>query len=415
MSLRQWKRWDAVARIEAGKLTVEEAAGVLGLSTRQVRRLLKAVGGRGRAALVHGNTGRSPANKTPVAVRKRIVSLRRKTYVDFNDRHFAEKLAGEDEPIEVSASTVRRVLREAGVAAVRRRRPPRHRKRRDRRAQAGMMLLWDGSRHDWLEGRGPYLCLVGAIDDATGDLLPGAHFVDQECSAAYLRVLLAIVREHGVPWSAYMDQHSALKRNDPHWTHAEELRGEQDPTQVGRALKALEIEMIFALSPQAKGRVERLWGTLQDRLASELRLAKATNAAEANVVLERYRAEHNRRFAIPAKDSAPAWRPVRRGIDIERVCSFQYEATVLKDNTVRVGGSLVVDIPPGPRGRSYADKRVEVRQLLDGSWRVYLADQIIATAAPTAHRELRALRRRKRGRGAVLDPPRHSEFAEARA
>ena len=131
-----------------------------------------------------------------------------------------------------------------------------------------MMLLWDGSRHDWLEGRGPYLCLVGAIDDATGALLPGAHFVDQECSAAYLRVLLAIVREHGAPWSAYMDQHSALKRNDPHWTHAEELRGEQDPTQVGRALKALEVEAIYALSPQAKGRVERLWGTLQDRLAS---------------------------------------------------------------------------------------------------------------------------------------------------
>ena len=210
-----------------------------------------------------------------------------------------------------------------------------------------------------------------------------------------------------------MDQHSALKRNDPHWTHAEELRGEQDPTQVGRALKALEVEAIYALSPQAKGRVERLWGTLQDRLVSELRLAKAASAVEANAVLERYRGEHNRRFAIPAKDSALAWRPVRRGIDLDRVCSFHYEATVLKDNAVRVGGTLVLDIPPGPRGRSYADKRVEVRQLLDRGWRVYLGDQIIATAAPTEHDELRALRRRKRGRGAVLDPPRHSEFAEA--
>lgn len=414
MSLRQWKRWDAVARIGAGKLTVKEAAEALGLSTRQVRRLVRAVVERGRAALVHGNTGRSPVNKTSAAVRRRIVTLRRGTYEGFNDQHFAEKLAAEDQSIEVSTSTVRRVLREAGVAAVRRRRPPRHRKRRDRRAQAGMMLLWDGSRHDWLEGRGPHLCLVGAIDDATGALLPGAHFVDQECSAAYLRVLLAIVREHGAPWSAYMDQHSALKRNDPHWTHAEELRGEQDPTQVGRALKALEIEMIFALSPQAKGRVERLWGTLQDRLVSELRLAKVTDAAAANVVLEHYRAEHNRRFTIPPKDIAHAWRPVRRGVDLERVCSFHYEATVLKDNAVRVGGSLVIDIPPGPRGRSYADKRVEVRQLLDGSWRVYLADQIIATAAPTTHGELRALRRTKRGRGAVLEPPRHSEFAEAR-
>jgi hypothetical protein len=351
-------------------------------------------------------------NKLPETIRKRILRLRQKIYVDFNDHHFAEKLAAEQTPLRASVSTVRRVLRGAGIAAVRRRRPPRHRKRRDRKPQAGLMLLWDGSRHDWLEGRGPYLCLVGAIDDATGELLPGAHFVDQECSAAYLRVLLTIVRERGVPWSVYMDQHGTLKRNDPHWTLAEELRGEQDPTQVGRALKALAIEMIFALSPQAKGRVERLWGTLQDRLVSELRLAGARTAIQANAVLERYRLNHNLRFAIPAKESAPAWRPVRRGVDLERICSFHYEATVLRDNAVRVGGSVVLDIPPGPRGRSYADKRVEVRQLLDASWRVYFRDEMIAAAPPTLHGELRTLHRRKRGRGAPLDPPRHSDFAQ---
>ena len=115
------------------------------------------------------------------------------------------------------------------------------------------MLLWDGSLHDWLEGRGPSLCLMGAIDDATGKLLPGAHFVERECAAGYLRVLYATASELGLPWSIYMDQHGSLKRNDDHWTLAEELAGHQDRTQVGMALEALDIEVIYALSPQAKG------------------------------------------------------------------------------------------------------------------------------------------------------------------
>ena len=255
MSEGQWKRWNAVARLTVGKLTVGEAARVLGLSVRQVRRIRRRVAEGGRAGLQHGNRGRVPVNK----------------------------------------------LRAAGVGAVRGRRPPKHRRRRDRKAQAGLMLLWDGSRHDWLEGRGPWLCLVAAIDDATGELLPGAHFVEQECAAGYLRVLRDVVATHGVPWSIYMDQHGALKRNDDHWTLAEELRGAQDPTQVGLALQALGIEAIYALSPQAKGRVERLWGTLQDRLVSELRLAGAATAAAANAVLAQYRPEHNRRFALPRR------------------------------------------------------------------------------------------------------------------
>ena len=123
-----------------------------------------------------------------------------------------------------------------------------------------------------------------------------------------------------------MDQHGALKRNDDHWTLAEERRGAQDPTQVGQALHALGITAIYALSPQAKGRVERLWGTLQDRLVSELRLAKARTAADANTVLARYRPAHNARFAVAPKERTPAWRPLRRGVDLDRVCSFRYDA-----------------------------------------------------------------------------------------
>ena len=412
MSEGQRKRWDAVARLTAGKLTVGEAARVLGLSVRQVRRIRGRVGEGGRAGLQHGNRGQVPVNKLGAAVRARILRLRRGKYRDFNDVHFTEKLAAEAPPLIVGVRTVRRLLRAAGVGAVRGRRPPQHRRRRDRKAQAGWMLLGDGSRHDWLEGRGPWLCLVAAIDDATGELLPGAHFVEQECAAGYLRVLRDVVATHGVPWSIYMDQHGALQRNDDHWTAAEELRGKQDPTQVGQALEALAIEAIYALSPQAKGRVERLWGTLQDRLVSELRLAGARTSADANAVLERYRPVHNRRFAIPPQDTTPAWRPLRRGLDLDRVCSFRYEATVLNDNTVHLAG-MVLDIPPGPRGRSYRGKRVEVRQLLDRSWRVYLGDHVIATGPPTAHGELRAQRRRKHGRGAPSMAPLPPRLIEA--
>jgi hypothetical protein len=408
----EWKRWDAVARLAAGKLTMPEAAKVLGLSVRQVRRIRRAVARAGGAGLRHGNRGQVPVNKLAAAIRQRIVRLRRGTYRDFNDQHFTEKLAEERPPIRVSVRTVRRVLRTDGVPAVRRRRPPKHRRRRDRKAQAGLMLLWDGSRHDWLEGRGPWLCLVAAIDDATGELLPGGHFVEQECAAAYLGVLRTVVTERGVPWSIYMDQHGALRRNDDHWTLAEELRGTQDPTQVGQALAALEIEAIYALSPQAKGRVERLWGTLQDRLVSELRLAGAAAAADATAVLERYRPVHNRRFAIAPQEATPAWRPLRRGVDLARVCGFRYEATVLNDHTIRLAG-MVLDIPPGPRGRSYRGHRVEVCQLLDRTWRVYRGDQVLATGPATTHGELRAQRRRKHGRGAPTMAPLPPRLIEA--
>jgi len=395
MSEKQWKLLDAVRRIKQATLTVVQAAKLLGLSERQVRRVRRAVEERGARGVVHGNTGRSPAHRLKASLREQVVDLMRTKYAGFNDQHFTDKLV-EVEKIEISRASVRRLLRDAGIGAARRRRPPKHRRRRDRKPQAGLMILWDGSRHDWLEGRGPMMCLMGAIDDATSEMLPGAHFVDQECAEGYLRVLLAIVREKGLPWSAYMDRHGSLKRNDNFWTLEEELRGKQNPTQVLRAVELLDIEAIYALSPQAKGRVERLWGTAQDRLTSELRLADAKTVDEANEVLRKYAPDHNRRFAVPAQEAEPAWRPVRRGLDLERICSFRYEATVPNDNAVRLAGAPVIDIPPGRTRQSFAKARVEVRQLLDGSWRVYLGDTLIATAGTTAQGELRALKQTKR-------------------
>jgi hypothetical protein len=204
-----------------------------------------------------------------------------------------------------------------------------------------------------------------------------------------------MLRDYGIPLSIYQDRHSALKRNDPHWSLEEQLRGRQDPTQVGWALKELSIEPIYALSPQAKGRIERLFGTLQDRLIAELQRAGITDIQEANLFLEDFLGAYNRHFSRSAEKPFKAWRPLARGMDIERVCSFRYEATVGNDNTVRLGG-IAIDIPPGPWRASYAKARVEVRQLLDGSWRIYYQGNKIAQHEATQLREpLRTLKRSK--------------------
>lgn len=394
MSVSQAKRLEAVGRVAEGLWTMAQAAVVVGVSVRQMRRVCRRVAAQGAAGLLHGNVGSSPANKHPAKTARRVVELARKKYVGFNDRHFTTKLV-EVEGLDVSRASVGRWLRAAGIGPVRKRRPRQHRRRRDRKAQAGMMLQWDGSRHDWLEGRGPILTLVGAIDDATSEFLPGAMFCEQECSAAYMHVLREVVREKGCPWSCYGDRHGIFRRNDDHWTLEEELRGVQDPTQLGRVLDGMGIERIDALSPQAKGRVERMWRTHQDRLVSELRLSGAKTQDEANAVLNRYRLAHNRRFVVEAATTDPAWRKVLSSIDVERVISFRYAATVRNDNTVCVD-KVVIDIPPGPRGRSYAQARVEVRQLLDGEWRVYLKDEQIAARAKTGMDEVRPREQRKR-------------------
>lgn len=378
MSEKQWRRLDVVERIERGEMTIAEGARALGISPRQMKRIRKRVATAGQSGVVHGNTGRAPKHRIATLVRTRIVQLRRELYRGFNDQHFTEKLV-EVEGLKVSRASVRRILRDARVGPVRGRRALKHRKRRDRRPQAGQMILWDGSRHDWLEGRGPRLCLMAAIDDATGELLPGGHFVEQECTVGYLRVLRELIAAKGVPLVAYMDRHGTLKRNDRNWSLEEQLAGKREPTQVKRSLDDLGIQVLYALSPQAKGRVERLWGTLQDRLVSELRLDNAHTVEQANAVLKSYRPAHNKRFAIAAQDATQAWRP-SPGLDaLDSLCALQHVRLVANNNTVRIGGQII-DIPYKPRGRSYAKAYVIVRHLLDGRYRVFYGAELIAEA-----------------------------------
>lgn len=397
LSQRQLHRLHVVRLTLEGRETVKEAAGVLKLSERQVRRLRRKVEGEGAKGLVHGNRGRRPPNGTGDEVVEKVVRLVREKYRGLNDTHLTEKLV-EEEGVNLSRVTVRRILRTASMPAVRRRPPRRHYKRRERRAQEGSLLLWDGSPHRWLGEDGLEWTLVGVMDDATGSFLFGV-FVEQEDAQSYLTILRQVLTEKGIPLSIYMDRHGIFRRNDSHWTVEEELAGEQMPTQVGGALKALGIEPIFALSPQAKGRVERLWGTFQDRLVSELRLAGIRDREGATAFLNGpFKADFDGRFAKPPKETQAAWRPFPRTLDVDRVCSFRYDAVVANDNAVRLGGGIILDIPPGPNRMGYAKARVEVRQLLDGHWRIYHQDRILLeTETPVQDRPLRTLRRHLRG------------------
>jgi transposase len=392
VSQRELHRVHVVRLTLEGRESVGKGAKLLGISARQMKRLRRKMRAGGVKGLVHGNRGKPAWNKTRSEKLKKVIELVRGRYQGLNDSHLTEKLK-EKEKIDLSRTTVRRVLRAAGIAAVRKRGVKRHYKRRERKAQEGALLLWDGSPHRWFGDKFAEWSLMAVIDDATGKLLCGV-FAQQEDAQSYLTCLKQIVMENGIPLAMYMDRHGIFRRNDDHWTVEEQLAGQQTPTQVTQALLALGIEPIFALSPQAKGRVERLFNTLQDRLVQELRLAGITSPEKATLFVNGpFKTDFNKRFAKPARETQKAWRLLPRGIDVDRICSFRYEATVGNDNAVRLSG-MILDIPAGPRRRGYAKARVELRQLLDGCWRVYHKNELLLeTAPPAVTQPLRTLRR----------------------
>ena len=396
VSQRELQRVHVVRLTLEGRETVGRGAKLLGISTRQMKRLRRKMRAGGMGGLLHGNRGRSPWNRTVSEVVRRVIQLAQGRYQGLNDTHLTEKL-NEEEKIESSRSAICGILRRAGIPAVRRRRPKRHYKRRERKAQQGALLLWDGSPHRWVGAEGPEWSLMAVMDDATGEFLYGV-FAKEEDAQSYLILLKQIVLEKGMPLAIYMDRHGIFRRNDDHWTVEEQLAGEQRLTQVGQALRALSIEAIFALSPQAKGRIERLLGTLQDRLVSELRLAGIRTQREATAFLnEPFKTDFNRRFAKSPREIQSAWRPLPKKLDVDRICSFRYDAVVGNDNAVRLGGGVILDIPAGPHRRGYAKARVEVRQLLDGRWRVYHKEQLLLeTQAPQIETPLRTRRRKLR-------------------
>lgn len=253
-----------------------------------------------------------------------------------------------------------------------------------------MLLQIDGSRHDWLEGRGSYLTLVGAVDDATG-MVPYALFREQEDAQGYFWLLREVIRTKGIPLAVYSDRHGISQRSPKESDSLEEqLSGQRQPTQFGRALQELGIQPIFAFSPQAKGRIERLWGTFQDRLVAELRLAGTGTAEEANRVLWAFLPRFNARFGVPASYPGLAYRPPSPDICLDGVLCFKYQRTVSRDNTICWAGHTL-QLLPGLDRASYAHAKVELQERLDGSLVVLYQGQTIASQpAPKSPVTLRA-------------------------
>jgi len=375
MSRKELPRPGLVAAAVAGQITNRQGATALRMTARQFQRLKQRFRLGGAAALRHEGRGQASHRRLVPTVAAQVQTLLRDRYAGFNDTHATEKLR-EVHQLRISRESVRRLRHALGLPAVHRRRPPQHRSRRAREEAAGQLVQLDGSSHDWLEGRGPGMTLLGAIDDATSEVL-ALHFRPTEDLHGYATLLHHIFTTVGLPVALYGDGVNILVRTDQHWTLAEELAGAQAPTHLGRVLQELGIGYVQARCPQGKGRVERLWGTLQDRLVSELRLRGIDTAAAANAFLPTFLADFNRRFARPALTPRAVWRRPPR--DLDSLLSCRYHRVVAQDNTLRLGPRLI-QIPRGPHGRSYAKRRVEARELLDGRVVVLLDTTVIATA-----------------------------------
>jgi transposase len=370
MGVKEAVRLAVIREAHEGRLSIREGMRRSGLSRSQFLRYKQRYRATGPPGLVHAGRGRASPRRLREEVRRRVLELLADE-VPLNDCHIRDLLVAED--LAVSADTVRRLRQERGWPPKQRRRPRRYRQRRERKAQEGAMVLIDGSPFCWLGPEQPQCTLVGTMDDATGRVL-ALTFRDDEDLHGFAVVLRDTVRHHGVPWTLYGDRASILVRNDRYWTLEEELEGRQSPSHFGRMLEALGVRYIAALSPQAKGRIERLWRTLQDRLAAELALHHCRTAAQAEAFLPAFVERYNLRFARPAREAQPAWRKPPRELD--RLLGCRYPRVVRADNTVTLAGQLL-QLPSGPGGRSYDRCRVEVRELLDGRCLVFHEDRLL--------------------------------------
>ncbi len=395
LSQKEVHRSHVLQQVEQRAVSLREAAEIMQVSYRQVRRLYKRWRECGLEGLAHRNRGRPVGHALSAGDAAIVVALHEHVYANCNDTHFTELLA-EREGIVISREKVRQILRAAGKPPKRKRRTKKHHARRPRKSQAGVMIQWDGSPHHWFGPARLPCCLMAAIDDADSKLL-AALFTPTETSVAYLRLLDMVLQRHGIPLSAYQDRHRALTRADDYWSVEEQLRGSQYPTHVGRVLEELGITAISARSPQAKGRVERTFGVQQDRLIAEMELDGITDIDQANPWLETvYIDRHNERFSIAADQPGSAFRSISKQQRYETI-AFAYEATVSNDNCVRLGGQTI-DIPPRQGRRSYAKAKVLVKQHLDGRWTVNYHGQVIAAHEATPLTEpVRSWKRRKAG------------------
>ena len=359
--MSQSQKYQVLQAALDGHMTNAQAAGGLGKSRRQVQRLKARVRSLGPSGVRHGNAGRTPHNKLPPVLRQKILDLAASTYADYNFSHLADVLP-EDHGIVVSDETLRRLLRPAGHGG-KVRRYKTHRRRRLRRSKEGELLFLDGSPHPWFgDGHEP-VCLLLSTDDATGNPLYG-QFQPQEDRDGCMEVCYRTFRKHGLPLAYYLDRGSQFIQTDP-------LAASQGlkvpPTAFQIAMKTLHIDLIFANSPQARGRGERINGSFQNRLVAELVRYGIGDCKRANRYLNQvFIPRYCRRFGRPAADPATAWRPLDPTLNLPSILCAKHQRTVSNDNTVSFAGVIYqVDPPVGRHHLVHA--KIEVQQRFDGS------------------------------------------------
>lgn len=345
MSTRELLRLRTAQQVLDKALSLAKAAEVLELSTRQVKRLVRRLRINGPVGFASTDRGRPPNNAFDPAVRERVIGLARSTYVGFGPTFLAEKLL-EREKLQISRETLRQWLVAASLHRPRRRRD-KPRPMRERRSRVGELVQADGSPHHWFEDRGDACTLLLYVDDATSRIL-GGRFAKHETTDGYFALFEQAFMEHGLPMSIYTDKHGIFRINRFDRTGQE--------TQMQRALRELDVELICANSPQAKGRVERANRTFQDRLVKELRLANVSTIVEANHVLVKYIREHNKRFAVAPSNGENAHRPVT-GIALSDILVKKYERVLTAARTFQIADHVYA-IDPSPAHRLRKGMRV---------------------------------------------------------
>jgi transposase len=374
MNEREVTRAGVFRRVEDEAMKLVEAAEVLGLSYRQTKRLYRQYGKKGIKGLVHGSTGKPSNQAKPAKFRRRVLALVKKHYGGNPGERFGPTLASEhlaeDHQVVVDPETLRRWMLAAGLWTRERKRKP-FRQRRERRSHFGELVQMDGSFEHWLEGRGPKGCLLHMVDDATSTSL--ATFADEETTWGVANTLLAWIKEYGVPRALYVDW-KTVYHHQP--TSRQQREGIVPISQFGRMCEKLGIALIGANSPQAKGRVERGHGTHQDRLIKKMRLKKIANYEAANEYLfGPYRAQHNARYAIAAKEAADYHLRLPPRMDLEQVFCLEQERKVSNDWVVQYESQWLQIEAKGQKTAVHAGSTVVIREHRDGSKTLLLNGQ----------------------------------------
>lgn len=373
MSGKERERAFLVRQAIEGGLSQRQAAERLGIGVRQFKRLVRAWRVSGDGGLVSRQRGRASHRRMSEDQRALITGLLQQKYAGFGATLAAEKLAELDQ-IKISIETVRRIQLDLGLWRPKKRRAKRVFQLRERRPRFGELIQIDGSPHDWFEGRGPRCTLIVFIDDATGRLT-ALHFAPVESSAAYLAALRDHVLAHGCPLAFYSDRHGIFRVN------AKDAQGGDGKTDFGRIVERLEIALINALTPQAKGRVERANQTLQDRLVKEMRLSNINSIEQAKAFLPAFMTQYNERFAVPPRDMTPAHRPwTKTADDLDLALATREERVLTKALTFSYGGTKYCVKTNGP-GTSMRGGKVVVHRFADGRLRFSYKDRVLSCTA----------------------------------